>query len=81
MFSCPPYVWDYNIDEAQFHESLAGRLTIGHLDRDWAVVRMLEYAPYREIIRRPGFPAQVQGWPAWRSNIRSESRKRGFDTW
>ncbi|MDX1522348.1 MAG: hypothetical protein R3264_12030 [Anaerolineae bacterium] len=79
MSSRLPYIWDYNIDETQFREILAGRVTIGRLDRDWAAIRLLEYAPYREIIRLLGFAALVQGWPTWRSKIRSESRKRGFD--
>jgi hypothetical protein len=74
-----PYVWDYDIDEAQFLDILAGRLTIGRLDRDWAAVRLLEYAPYPEIVRLLGFRALVDGWPKWRRRIRSQSRKRGFD--
>jgi len=74
-----PYVWDYEIDESTFQEILAGRMKIGRLDRDWAATRLLEYAPYREIVRMLGFPALIEGWPAWRSRIRSESRKRGFD--
>ena len=73
------YVWDYDIDETQFQEMLAGRLTIGRLDRDWAAVRLLEYAPYPEIVRLIGFRALVEGWPKWRRRIRSQSRKRGFD--
>ena len=74
-----PYVWDYNIDEAQFRAILAGQQSLGRLDRDWAAVRLLEYAPYQEIIRLLGFTALVQGWPRWRNKVRSESRKRGFD--
>lgn len=74
-----PYVWDYAIDEAQFREMLAGRLTIGRLDRDWAAVRLLEYAPYEEIVATLGFSVLVRDWPRWRNRIRSESRKRGFD--
>ena len=70
MSSRPPYVWDYDIDETQFREILAGRRTAGRLDRDWAAVRLLEYAPYREIVRLLGFPALVQGWPTWRNKIR-----------
>jgi hypothetical protein len=42
-------------------------------------VRLLEYAPDREIIRLLGFAGVGQGWPAWRGRIRSESRKQGFD--
>ena len=74
-----PYVWDYDISESQFQEMLAGQLSIGRLDRDWAAVRLLEYAPYAEIVRLMGFRALIQGWPKWRHHIRSQSRRRGFD--
>jgi hypothetical protein len=74
-----PYVWDYDIDEATFRDLLAGRLTLGRLNRDWAAVRLLEYAPYREIVRVLGFQALVEGWPRWRTRIRAQDRKRGFD--
>ncbi len=79
MTSLLPYVWDYDIDEHQFHEILSGRQRVGRLDRDWAAIRLLEYAPYREIIRMLGYPGLVDGWPIWRRKIRSQSRKRGFD--
>jgi hypothetical protein len=65
------YVWDYDIDEATFRDLLAGRLTLGRLNRDWAAVRLLEYAPYREIVRVLGFQALVEGWPRWRTRIRA----------
>ena len=74
-----PYVWDYEINETQFYEILHNRLTLGRLDQDWAAVRLLEYASYPEIVRLLGFQALVEGWPVWRSQIRSQSRKRGFD--
>lgn len=73
------YVWDYDIDAEQFAAILAGRLTLGRLDRDWAAVRLLEYAPYPEIVRLLGYRALVEDWPRWRQHIRSQSRKRGFD--
>jgi hypothetical protein len=73
------YVWDYDIDEAQFRAILAGRLALGRLDRDWAVGRLLEYAPYADIVRLLGYGALVKEWPTWRDRIRSQSRKRGFD--
>ena len=74
-----PYVWDYDIDEAKFQKILTGQQCLGRLDRDWAAVRLLEYAPYKEIIRLLGFATLVQEWSRWRPKIRSESRKRGFD--
>jgi len=74
-----PYVWDYDIDSSQFLEILEGRQTIGRLDRDWAAYRLLEYAPYEEIVRILGFRKLVENWPRWRGRIRSKSRVRGFD--
>lgn len=74
-----PYVWDYDIDEATFDAMLAGEVTLGRLDRDWAAVRLIEYAPYAAIVHKLGFKALVEGWPRWRKRIRSKSRKRGFD--
>jgi len=74
-----PYVWDYDIDETMFRDLLAGRLTLGRLNRDWAAVRLLEYAPYREVVSVLGFQALVEGWPRWRTRIRAQDRQRGFD--
>jgi hypothetical protein len=74
-----PYVWDYDLDDTQFREILAGCKAIGRLDRDWAARRLLEYASYDEIVRLIGYPDLIANWPRWRERIRSESRKRGFD--
>jgi len=73
------YVWDYDIDEETFQAMLDGKVTLGRLGRDWAAVRLLEYAPYREIIHRLGYPILVQDWPQWRNRLRSDGRRRGFD--
>jgi len=74
-----PWVWDYDIDEVRFCEILSGRAELGRLNRRWAAVRLLEYAPYREIIRLLGYGELVRHWPEWRPHIRSASRRRGFD--
>ncbi len=73
------WVWDYDIDESRFREMLAGQLRIGRLGRDWAAVRLIEYAPYAEIVRLLGFRELAHGWPQWRKHIRSTSRRRGLD--
>ncbi|MFN8403954.1 MAG: hypothetical protein U0V48_10425 [Anaerolineales bacterium] len=39
-----PYLWDYDLDPAQFYEILNGRLVKGRLNQDWAARRVLEYA-------------------------------------
>jgi hypothetical protein len=77
--SRPSFIWDYDIDEETFQALLEGRMTLGSLDRNWAAVRLLEYAPYREIVRRLGFRRIIEGWPEWRPRIRSQGRRRGFD--
>ena len=74
-----PFVWDYDMDEAQFRAVLDGQQTLGRLDSDWAATRLLEYATYPEIVRLLGFRRLVEGWPRWRTHIRSLSRQRGFD--
>lgn len=74
-----PYVWDYDIDEGRFRQLLAGELRIGRLDRKWAAVRLIEHAPYAEIVRLLGFGQLVRGWPEWRGFVRSKSRRRGLD--
>ncbi len=79
-----PYLWDYKISEGEFRAILAGELSIGRLGQDWAAIRLLEYAPYPEIIRLLGYRRLIEGWSRWRGQIRDESRKRGFDflaTW
>lgn len=62
-----PYVWDYAISEAQFCDILTGQLTLGRLNQDWAATRLLEYAPYPEIVRVLGYRALFEGWPRWRN--------------
>ena len=80
MFPKLPYLWDYDIDEEKFKEILKGKTTIGRLDWKWAMIRLMEYAPYDEIIRQIGFKRIVERWPQLRNQSRSQSRKRGFDS-
>lgn len=74
-----PYLWDYDLSPEEFHDILAGKITRGALDQDWAANRLLEYASYEEIVREIGFRSLVENWSRWRKNIRSQSRLRGFD--
>ncbi len=74
-----PYLWDYDLSPEEFRDILAGKITRGALDQDWAASRLLEYASYEEIIQEIGFRNLIQNWSRWRKNIRSQSRLRGFD--
>ncbi len=73
------YIWDYDIDEDKLKEILSGKVTIARLDRRWAIVRLFEYAPYKEVVRLLGYKVIVDEWPEARRHVRSDSRKRGFD--
>jgi hypothetical protein len=73
------FVWDYDVSEHQFRALLAGGPPLGRLDRDWAAVRLLEYAPYNQIRAFLGLGDLIRGWPRWRPKVRSASRRRGLD--
>lgn len=73
------YVWDSEIDAETFFEILAGNRVVGRLNQDWAARRLLDYAPYKDIIHQIGYRRLIDNWPRWRSKIRSQSRRRGFD--
>lgn len=74
-----PYVWDYNITAEQFRQMLDGTFELGRLNRDWAVVRLIEYAPYDELIRQIGYRGLVEGWPRWRPRVRAHDQRRALD--
>ena len=72
-------VWDYDLSQEEFDALLSGKLKRDSLDRDWAAVRLIEWASYDEMIRRIGFAALVREWPRWRKRVRAESQRRGLD--
>lgn len=75
----PPYLWDHNITFEEFQGILNGTFEFGRLNRDWAAVRLIEYASYDEMIRLLGYKAIVEGWPRWRAEVRMVEVRRGLD--
>lgn len=73
------YVWDYDLTQEQFDAMLDGHYVDGHLNRDWAAVRLIEWAPYREMIQRLGYKALIENWPRWRNRLRSAQQTRSID--
>jgi hypothetical protein len=45
-----PYVWDYDLDENQFQEILAGRRVFGRLDQDWEAVCWVHTPPVKTYL-------------------------------
>lgn len=56
----PAYLWDDDLDAETFKGILEGKRKLGRLDQDWAAYRLLECAPYEEIVRLIGFKRLVQ---------------------
>lgn len=73
------YVWDYDITQEQFDAMLTGQFEDGHLNRDWAAVRVIEWAKYEDMIRILGYFELVNNWSRWRQRIRSEEQRRSLD--
>jgi len=73
------YVWDYDIEEAQFQAMLAGELALGRLDQRWAAVRLLDYGSWPDIRQLIGFRLLVEKWPEWRDGVRSRQRRESLE--
>lgn len=72
------WLWDREMDADDFDAILSGRRPSSLSQRQWALIRLLEFAPYAEIRRllpRDFFVAQ---WETLRSRMRSSSRREGM---
>ena len=73
------WLWDVDMGNAEYEEILAGRGARPGMDERWALVRLVEYAPYREIKRLLPRERFLRLWPAVSSLVRSPSRREGMD--
>ncbi len=48
-------------------------------DFHWALVRLIEYAPYREIRRLLPRERFLEEWPVVASRVRSRARREGME--
>ena len=76
---CYPWLWDVDLDNATFEAILRGRLSVSGLDAEWAMLRLIEYAPYREVRRLLPWDDFLRRWPVLMAQVRSESRGAGMD--
>jgi hypothetical protein len=76
-----PWLWDVDMDNATFEAILRGQTSVSGLGTDWAMLRLIEYAPYREIKRLLPLAAFLIRWPALKSRVRALSRRDGMDFW
>jgi hypothetical protein len=74
-----PWLWDVDMDNAAFEAVLRGQSTVSGLGADWAMLRLIEYAPYREIRRLLPLDSFLRRWPALMPRVRSDTRRDGMD--
>lgn len=67
------------MDNATFEAILNGKTVDGALDSDWAMLRLIEYAPFRDIKRLLSFDSFLRKWPSLKSKVRSVSRREGME--
>ena len=74
-----PWLWDVEMDSETFRRILAGQAEHKGRDWRWAMVRLIEYAPYSDIKRLLPRRWFLAHWPEVASRVRSETRRKGMD--
>ena len=72
------WLWDVDMDAARFQRTLAGQEHSDFFDQQWALIRLIDYAPYPDILRLLPRRAFVQLWPQIESRVRSDARRAGM---
>ena len=79
MESRYPWLWDADLDNEGFDALLQGREARDGRDERWAILRLIEYAPWREIKRLLPRDLFLKRWPELSPRVRSEDRRKGMD--
>jgi hypothetical protein len=73
-----PWLWDVALDNQQFEALLSGRVAVPPHDAQWALVRLIEYAPFSEIRRLLPVARFLQEWPRLAPRVRAKTRREGM---
>ncbi len=74
-----PWLWDVEMDADTFRQILNGERNVRGRDWRWALVRLIEYAPYAEIRRLLSAERLLATWPQVAGQIRSSTRREGME--
>ena len=72
------WLWDVDMDAAAFETLLSGQCKESIRDRHWALLRLIEYAPYSEIRRLLPLDYFLAEWPGLAPRVRSRTRRQGM---
>lgn len=73
------WLWDVDMDAAAFEAILSGESGVPPHDRGWALLRLIEYAPYAEIRRLLPLEYFLDQWPVLAPRVRSRTRRQGME--
>ena len=73
------WLWDVDLDAAAFDGILSGRGGVAPHDCGWALLRLIEYAPYAEIRRLLPREYFLLAWPTLAGRVRSRARREGME--
>ena len=74
-----PWLWDSEMDSAEFEALLRGAAGRPPHDSRWALLRLIEYAPYSDIQRLLPRDRFLKEWPVLAPRVRSRTRREGMD--
>ena len=72
------WLWDVDMDATGFQRTLAGKEQRSFFDQQWALIRLIDYAPYADILRLLPQSAFLKLWPQIEGRIRSATRREGM---
>lgn len=74
-----PWLWDSEMDNRTFEAVLRGGTAVPPHDVRWAIVRLVEYAPFSEIKRLLPVQTFLDLWPEIAVRVRSRTRREGME--
>jgi hypothetical protein len=73
-----PWLWDTVLENDEFDAVLNDQRRDGSHDVRWAMVRLVDYAPWAEIKRLLPREIFLKLWPEVAPRVRSETRRKGM---
>jgi hypothetical protein len=74
-----PWLWDVPMGNDTFLRILRGEHQEHGLDWKWAMTRLFEYAPYRQIRQLLPMELFLEHWSEIAPLVRSSTRREGMD--
>jgi len=72
-------VWDYDMTQNEFESILAGQKSIGSMDQNWAIVRILENLNYYDAMNLVSIDVLRSNWDKIQSKMFKSSIKNGYE--